>query len=135
MLGAMAETPRTFEEFWPFYVRAHTKKASRTLHFIGTTGALALVSVGVLTRRPLPILMAPVVGYGFAWVGHFFIEGNIPATFGNPLWSLKGDFKMWRMMLEGTMDAEVERILAADQGQGVPESDPAVNVAPDPTIN
>jgi hypothetical protein len=135
MLTGMAETFRDFDEFWVHYVRAHSNKTNRTLHFIGTSSALALASVGVLTRRPLPILLAPVVGYGFAWAGHFLVEGNVPATFGHPLWSLKGDFKMWRMILEGTMDAEVERVLAADQAQGGAETDPAVNVAPDPTIN
>ena len=36
-----------------------------------------------------------LVGYGFAWVGHFFYELNQPATFIYPIYSLLGDFRMW----------------------------------------
>ena len=38
---------------------------------------------------------APIFGYGFAWVGHFFFEKNRPATFKQPFYSLMGDFMMW----------------------------------------
>ncbi len=134
---APMDQPRTFEEFWPYYVRAHSNKTNRTLHFIGTSAALSLAGLGVLTRRLTPVLLAPVAGYGLAWIGHFFVEGNRPATFGHPLWSLKGDFKMWRMMLEGTMDAEVERVLQqhAAESEASMETEPLINVAPDPTVN
>ena len=36
-----------------------------------------------------------IIGYGFAWVGHFFFEKNTPATFLYPSFSLMGDFRMW----------------------------------------
>ena len=128
----------SFEEFWPYYVRAHQNKNSRRLHFVGTSAAMTLVGLGVLTRKITPVLLAPVAGYGMAWIGHFLVEGNTPATFGHPLWSLKGDFKMWRMMLEGTMDAEVERVVREHAEKNAPtasESEP-VNVSmPDTTIN
>lgn len=120
----------TFEEFWPHYVRAHSSKGNRRLHFAGTSAAMALVATGVLTRRLWPILVAPVVGYGCAWIGHFFIEGNVPATFGHPLWSLKADFVMWKKSLDGTMDAEVEkhtRTAEAPQPANVHAADPSVN--------
>lgn len=126
------EQMNSFEDFWPYYVRAHSNKGNRRLHFVGTSAAMAMVAGGVLTRRLLPILLAPVVGYGFAWIGHFLVEGNVPATFGHPLWSLKGDFVMWKKILEGTMDAEVEKHTA----QAPVEPEPVVtSVTADPTIN
>jgi hypothetical protein len=98
---------RTFDDFWPHYVREHLHETNRTLHFVGTTLAMGSVAAGLLTRRAGFLLAAPVLGYGFAWVGHFLVEGNRPATFTHPLWSLRGDFVMWWKTVTGTMAAEV----------------------------
>jgi hypothetical protein len=117
----------SFEEFWPFYVREHANKTNRTLHFIGTTLAVGTTAAALLTKRRALLLAAPVLGYGFAWVGHFFVEGNKPATFKYPLWSLRGDFKMWWLMANGAMDAEVERVT---QSNGVHHDEPASPAAP-----
>jgi hypothetical protein len=43
----------------------------------------------------------PVIGYGFAWVGHFFFEKNKPATFQYPFWSLISDFKLFFELIVG----------------------------------
>lgn len=101
----------SFEKFWPFYVREHQKKTTRVLHFIGTTAAVATLGLAVIKRKPSLVAAALVVGYGPAWIGHFFVEKNRPATFKYPLWSLLSDFRMWGKMASGTMDAEVERVL------------------------
>ena len=58
------------------------------------------------------LLLAPVAGYGMAWVGHYVFEKNRPATFGSPkhaVWSLRGDFRMWKHMVMGTMAGELEK--------------------------
>ncbi len=98
---------KTFEEFWPFYVREHSKKTTRTIHFVGTTAVMALVAYAAIRRKTWPLFVAPLVGYGPAWFSHFFIEGNRPATFKYPLWSLKADFVMWSKIARGKMDEEV----------------------------
>lgn len=100
---------RTFEEFWPFYVGQHAKKSTRTLHFVGTSAAMACALGGLLLHKRWLLLVAPLAGYGPAWISHFFIEKNRPATFTYPLWSLRADFVMWSKILAGTMDAEVDR--------------------------
>ena len=69
------------------------------LHVIGTTGVIALVITAIVTANPWLLIALPVVGYGFAWVGHFFFERNKPATFEYPLYSLLCDFLMWRDVL------------------------------------
>lgn len=107
----MSERYRTYEEFWPFYVSQHMNPTCRALHFGGTSLVyLILVLAGVVA--PMWLLAAPVIGYGFAWVGHFAFEKNRPATFTYPLWSLRGDFRMHRLMLFGRMKPEIERAAA-----------------------
>jgi hypothetical protein len=39
--------------------------------------------------------VALIQGYAWAWIGHFLIEKNRPATFTYPLYSFLGDWKMW----------------------------------------
>jgi hypothetical protein len=111
----MAESEmKTFAEFWPFYVREHSRAGTRSLHAAGTITGTALL-VGLLATghwRWLPLAFVP--GYAAAWVGHFFIEHNRPATFKHPLWSFVGDYKMVALMLAGRMDEEVVRSRARD---------------------
>jgi len=105
------ERLKTFEEFWPFYVSQHSLPITRALHFAGTTMVLAALAIAVLRLSPLWVLAALPLGYGPAWIGHFFFEKNRPATFTYPWWSLRGDFRMWRLMLMGKMGPEVERAM------------------------
>jgi hypothetical protein len=100
---------KTFAEFWPFYVRAHSKRATRTLHAIGSILALTMLSLAV-TVNPWFLLGAPLIGYGFAWYSHFFVEGNKPATFGHPFWSLAADYRMLWLVLTGKMDEELRKL-------------------------
>ncbi len=109
------ERIRTFEEFWPYYVREHSRKSTRTIHFVGTTAVMALVAYAAVRRKAWPLLVAPFAGYGPAWFSHFFIEGNKPATFKYPLWSLKADFIMWSKIARGKMDEEVARVIRAEE--------------------
>lgn len=91
----MAERYRTFAEFYPFYITEHVNVVSRRLHVIGTTLVVAsLIAAAVLMDWRF-LAAAPVIGYGFAWVGHFFFEKNRPATFKYPGFSLMGDFRLW----------------------------------------
>jgi hypothetical protein len=103
---------RTFADFWPFYVRAHSRPRTRTLHAIGSV--LAIVLLGVSLAVSLWLLIAvPVIGYAFAWYAHFFVEHNKPATFGHPFYSLAADYRMLFLMMAGRMDSEVAKYAAA----------------------
>ena len=93
--------PRNFTEFYPYYLTQHSNQTCRRLHFIGTTGVIALILASLLTQLWWLLALVPLVGYGFAWVGHFFFEKNKPAAFKKPLWSLWGDFVMYRDILSG----------------------------------
>ena len=111
----MSEDARiqTFEEFWPFYVGEHQHPLNRALHYVGTSILAGSVVTAAVTLNPAWLLAAPL-GYAPAWIGHFFIEGNKPATFKHPVWSLRADFKMVALALRGKMAAEVERICGTE---------------------
>ncbi len=100
---------RTFAEFWPFYLREHAQPQTRALHFAGTTLSLFLVLFAAALRRPSLLFWALVAGYAFAWVGHFFVEHNKPATFKYPLWSFAADWKMWAFSLTGRLAGELQK--------------------------
>jgi hypothetical protein len=108
----MSEEFRTFEDFWPHYVREHAHPVTRWMHFAGTGAALVCLAAFARTRKAWLIPTALVAGYGPAWASHFFVEKNRPATFQHPLWSLRADFRMFGLMLRGQMDAEVARATA-----------------------
>lgn len=79
----------------------HSNRTCRRLHFMGTSGVVALAAAAAVTQQPTLLLALPLIGYGCAWAGHFFFEHNRPATFRYPRWSLRGDFQMWLEMLSG----------------------------------
>ena len=89
---------RSFKAFWPFYLSEHQHPLNRRLHFIGTALALFSLFCFWMTRKKIFLFLAPVLGYSFAWIGHFKIEKNRPATFQYPLKSLRGDFKLFGLM-------------------------------------
>ena len=108
---ALSDRYRTFEDFWPFYVSQHRNATCRGLHFVGTSLVWVAVALALLDSTRW-LLVAPLLGYGFAWVGHFFFEKNRPATFTYPLWSLRGDFRMYRLMMLRRMGPEIARAAA-----------------------
>lgn len=90
-----------FADFYPFYLSEHSDRTCRRLHAVGTTLVLLTALVALVSGHPWLLLLAPVWGYGFAWVGHFFYEHNRPATFQYPFYSLLGDFVMYGDILRG----------------------------------
>lgn len=99
----------SFEEFWPYYLAEHSDPTNRALHFLGLAAAAGTLGYAVASRKPKLLGLVPVLGYGAAWVGHYLVEKNRPATFSHPLWSLRGDFKMVSMMATGQLDDELQR--------------------------
>lgn len=92
---------KSFSEFYPYYLTEHKKRGTRITHFIGTTLFLLLVLSAILTANGWYIFYGVIAAYGWAWIGHFFIEKNKPATFQYPLWSLISDFKLYFQILSG----------------------------------
>jgi len=105
----MAARITRYRDFWPYYLREHAKPETRAIHFGGTFVATISLIAFIATRRLwlIPVVLAG--GYGPAWVAHFFVEKNRPATFTYPLWSLISDYRMAWAWLTGRLHAELDK--------------------------
>jgi hypothetical protein len=97
----MSKRFSTFSEFYPFYLAEHSNRSCRRLHFIGSWLVIVVAVSAWIRVEPMLLWLVPVVGYGFAWSGHFFFEHNTPATFKYPFYILSGDWVMWKDILIG----------------------------------
>ena len=88
---------KSFKQFYPYYLSEHMNPICRGLHFIGTLCVIGIIIVSFYNIKAL--FIAPLCGYGFAWVGHLFFEKNRPATFTYPLYSFIGDWVMFKDIL------------------------------------
>jgi hypothetical protein len=105
----MARTIENYKDFWPFYLAAHSKAATRGFHYVGTASLVTVVGFAVWFGEWWLLLLALPALYSFAWFSHFMIEGNKPATFTHPLWSLVSDFRMAGLALTGRMPRELRK--------------------------
>jgi len=89
----------TYRDFWLYYLQEHAKPQTRAIHYLGTGLSSFCAIAAFVTGNLWFIAGAALGGYGPAWIGHFFIEHNRPATFTYPLWSLASDYRMtWRWL-------------------------------------
>jgi hypothetical protein len=105
----MPERIDTYAEFWAHYLRQHARPATRALHYVAILSGLLILGFVLAFGWWLFLPAGLIVGYAFAWVGHFALEGNRPASFGHPVWSLISDFRMLLLFLLGRLRPELER--------------------------
>lgn len=105
MTGRMQD----FDAFWLRYLRAHANPAARALHYAGSLLALLCLVAAVALRDWRWLIAAPLIGYGFAWTAHVFVQRNRPETFGHPVWSLLCDCRMLGLWLIGRLTPHLRR--------------------------
>jgi hypothetical protein len=94
---------KSFSDFWPYYLGEHSKPVTRLLHCVGSLAAIGVIITLIAIGKWWLFPLALIPGYAMAWIGHFFVEKNRPATFTYPLWSFMGDWKMLALMLTGRL--------------------------------
>lgn len=108
---------KSFWTFYPYYLTEHADATNRLLHFTGTGLVIAFFIAGIVLQNWWLMVVIPFCGYGFAWVGHFFIERNRPATFTYPLYSMGSDFVMFWHILTGQLDKKMREAKRIIQSQ------------------
>lgn len=97
-----------FASFYPFYLSEHQNVMCRRLHFVGSCLVIGVLIVAFVSKQWPLLLLLPIIGYGFAWIGHFVFEKNRPATFKYPLYSFMGDWVMFKDILMGKISLKHE---------------------------
>jgi len=95
---------KSLSEFFPFYLEEHSHPVNRALHFIGSSLALGCILSFLVTFKLYILVLALISGYFFAWIGHFLIQKNRPATFKYPFYSFVSDWIMYGKMLTGQIE-------------------------------
>ncbi len=98
-----------FADFYPYYLREHANPVCRALHYCGSTLVLVVLAATLASQQWLWLLSLPVIGYGFAWLGHFVFERNRPATFRYPWYSLAADWVMYKDFLTGKLGHKLKQ--------------------------
>lgn len=130
----MPSSPLSFEEYWARFVRAHVTVATRRVQFVATSLGLASLFTGVVWKRGMLVALAPAIAWIPTWLAQRALEEG-PAPPPNAVFAVAANLKMWRMTLNGTMDAEVERLVAMN-GPSPPKSrTPQPNMVTDHTLH
>ncbi|GAA0557390.1 MULTISPECIES: DUF962 domain-containing protein [Rheinheimera] len=93
----------SFAQFYPYYLSEHRHPVCRALHYIGSALVIIVLLYALWTQQWRWLWLLPLIGYGFAWVGHFAFEHNRPATFKHPFYSLAADWVMLKDFLTGKL--------------------------------
>lgn len=121
----MAGDITTYSEFWPFYLREHSNRTCRVLHYIGSSLAILNLAALFTTGSGWYFLSGLISAYACAWIGHFVFEKNRPATFKYPLWSFVSDWRMVGLAFIGRLGPEMERA-EAGRAAAAPEKSEAL---------
>lgn len=112
MTAAARSRPATYDQFWLAYLRAHSRRRTRAIHYCGITIIIAGLVAGLWLGDWLVIAGGAVIGYVTAWAAHFTVQGNVPVMFEGPkqaLWSAASGLRMYALGLTMQLGPHLRR--------------------------
>jgi hypothetical protein len=124
--GVNADDPRSFQEFWAYYLSQHLHPRTRQVHAAGTVAAILTGITSLRRRKWKTFFLSPLLAYGPAFSSHWIWEKNSPVVLskGKPIWAAMADLTMVAKVLTGRIDAD-----AAAVRQGLGFAPEAVTIA------
>src|SRR5919201_5375573 len=109
--GLNGEKPRSYKEFWPYYLSQHLHPMTQRVHASGTLTAFAVGVSSFLRGKWKLFAAAPLFAYVPAFASHFIWEKNRPVVLGgNFLWAARADLEMVFKVLTGRIHRDVQAI-------------------------
>ena len=105
----MSQRYDSFEEFWPVYLRAHSKPGTRACHYFATVIGVGCALAAPVTQIWWLILVGIAGGYGVAIASHPLIEGNSALVRPHTVWAAYSDLKMFGFWATGRLQGELEK--------------------------
>ena len=102
-----------FKEFWPLYLRAHSRPTTRAMHYLASFVGLSMTIWAVMAGNFWLCAVGIGGGYVIAVLSHWLFEGNQPLILVNPLWGAVSDVRMCLLAMTGRLKRELARFRAA----------------------
>lgn len=107
----MADNP-DYDTFWLNYLRAHSRRRTRAIHYCGITIILAGIVAAVVLETWWLAPLGIAAGYVTAWAAHLTVQGNTPVMFRgmkSALMSLVSGLRMYALGMTGRLKGELRR--------------------------
>lgn len=98
-----------FAEFWPVYLRAHSRPRTRMAHYVATVFGLGAGVTGLVLALPWLIVLAVIGGYTIAIGSHYVFEKNAPVVSSDALMAICCDLWMFVLFVRGRLHLELSR--------------------------
>ena len=103
-----------FSEFWPVYLRHHSRGGTRAAHYAATGIGILGLAIAISPVAPWwAFACAILLSYLTAFSAHWLIEHNQPVVVRGPhlmLFGALADLRMCLLALSGRLAAEYERL-------------------------
>jgi hypothetical protein len=90
---------KELNEFYPEYLKEHSDKRNRALHFIGTTLFFTLLAAAAITLTWWLVPLAIIIGYLLPGIGHKYLQHNESFRSTRPVLCVLSAFRLYIDML------------------------------------